>query len=48
MEAMISNLLSRFEQGRLSRRDLVQGLAMLAGSQSMSLVTYPLAAFRCP
>ena len=30
MEAMISNLLSRFEQGRLSRRDLVQGLAMLA------------------
>ena len=32
MEAMISNLLSRFEQGRLSRRDLVQGLAMLAGS----------------
>ena len=32
MEAMISNLLSRFEQGRLSRRDLVQGLAMLASS----------------
>jgi catechol-2,3-dioxygenase len=32
MEAMISNLLRRFEQGRLSRRDLVQGLAMLAGS----------------
>jgi catechol 2,3-dioxygenase-like lactoylglutathione lyase family enzyme len=30
MEAMISNLVSRFEQGRLSRRDLVQGLAMLA------------------
>jgi catechol 2,3-dioxygenase-like lactoylglutathione lyase family enzyme len=30
MEAIISNLLSRFEQGRLSRRDLVQGLAMLA------------------
>jgi catechol 2,3-dioxygenase-like lactoylglutathione lyase family enzyme len=32
MEAMISNLLSRFEQGRLSRRDLVQGLAMLAAA----------------
>jgi glyoxylase I family protein len=30
MEAIISNLLSRFEKGSLSRRDLVQGLAMLA------------------
>jgi hypothetical protein len=36
MEAMISNLLSRFEQGRLSRRDLVQGLAMLAGASAPS------------
>jgi glyoxylase I family protein len=32
MESIISNLLTRFEQGSLSRRDLVQGLAMLAAS----------------
>ena len=32
MEAIISSLVSRFEQGALSRRDLVQGLAMLAAS----------------
>ena len=32
MEAMISGLLNRFERGALSRRDLVQGLAMLAGA----------------
>jgi catechol 2,3-dioxygenase-like lactoylglutathione lyase family enzyme len=32
MESVISNLLSRFEKGSLSRRDLVQGLAMLAAS----------------
>jgi predicted enzyme related to lactoylglutathione lyase len=30
MEAMISNLLSRFEKGALTRRELVQGLALLA------------------
>jgi len=30
METIISNLLTRFEKGSLSRRDLVQGLAMLA------------------
>jgi catechol 2,3-dioxygenase-like lactoylglutathione lyase family enzyme len=30
MEAVISNLLQRFEKGALSRRELVQGLAMLA------------------
>jgi catechol 2,3-dioxygenase-like lactoylglutathione lyase family enzyme len=30
MESIISNLLARFEKGALSRRDLVQGLAMLA------------------
>src|SRR5437588_1755994 len=34
MESTISNLLSRFEKGSLSRRDLVQGLAMLAASGS--------------
>ena len=30
MEAMISSLVSRFERGALTRRDLVQGLTMLA------------------
>jgi catechol 2,3-dioxygenase-like lactoylglutathione lyase family enzyme len=30
MEAIVSNLLNRFERGALSRRELVQGLAMLA------------------
>jgi catechol 2,3-dioxygenase-like lactoylglutathione lyase family enzyme len=30
MESVISNLLTRFEKGSLSRRELVQGLAMLA------------------
>ncbi len=32
MEGIISNLLSRFEQGRVSRRDLVRSLAMLAAA----------------
>jgi catechol 2,3-dioxygenase-like lactoylglutathione lyase family enzyme len=32
MEAIISNLVSRYEQGSLSRRELVQGLALLAAS----------------
>ena len=32
MESIISNLLSRFEKGSLSRRELVRGLAMLAAS----------------
>ena len=32
MEATISDLVSRFEKGSLNRRDLVQGLAMLAAS----------------
>ena len=30
MESIISNLLSRFEKGALTRRELAQGLAMLA------------------
>jgi catechol 2,3-dioxygenase-like lactoylglutathione lyase family enzyme len=30
MEAIISNLLSRFERGQLTRRELVNGLTMLA------------------
>ena len=32
MESMISNLLTRFEKGALSRRELVRGLALLAAS----------------
>src|SRR4051812_24400852 len=32
MESIISNLLNRFEKGSLSRRELVQGLALLAAS----------------
>ena len=32
MEAIISNLLNRFERGALSRRELVQGLAMLTAA----------------
>jgi glyoxylase I family protein len=32
MEAIISDLVTRFEKGALSRRALVQGLAMLAAS----------------
>src|SRR5258708_26796518 len=32
MEAMISNLLRRFEKGALTRRELVQGLAALAAA----------------
>jgi hypothetical protein len=32
MEAIISDLVSKFEKGSLSRRELVSGLAMLAAS----------------
>ena len=32
MESIVSNLLSQFEKGSLSRRDLVRGIAMLAAS----------------
>ena len=32
MEAMISTLVSRYEKGTLTRRGLVQGLAMLAAA----------------
>jgi catechol 2,3-dioxygenase-like lactoylglutathione lyase family enzyme len=34
MEAIISELLSRFEKGALSRRGLIQGLALLSVSQA--------------
>jgi catechol 2,3-dioxygenase-like lactoylglutathione lyase family enzyme len=39
MEAIISDLLNRFEKGALSRRGLIQGLAMLAaagGAESLA------------
>jgi catechol 2,3-dioxygenase-like lactoylglutathione lyase family enzyme len=36
METIISDLLGRFEKGSLSRRDLVQGLAMLAASGTVA------------
>jgi len=32
MEAMIANLVNRFEKGALSRRELIQGLAMLTAA----------------
>jgi catechol 2,3-dioxygenase-like lactoylglutathione lyase family enzyme len=32
MEAIISSLVSRFEEGKVSRRELIQGLAMLAAT----------------
>jgi len=38
MEAIISDLVSRFEKGALSRRGLVQGLAMLAATGAASSV----------
>ncbi len=38
MEAIISDLVSRFEKGALSRRGLIQGLAMLAASGAASSV----------
>lgn len=38
MEAMISRLLDGFERGALSRRELVQGLAMLAAAGGSSAV----------
>ena len=36
MESIISNLVARFEQGSLSRRDLVCGLALLAASGTVT------------
>jgi catechol 2,3-dioxygenase-like lactoylglutathione lyase family enzyme len=34
MESMIASLVNRFERGSLSRRELIQGLAMLAATSS--------------
>src|SRR5215467_12120465 len=36
METIISNLVSRFERGLLSRRELVRGLAMLAAGGTVA------------
>ena len=36
MESIISNLLTRFENGSLSRRELVRGLAMLAAGGTVA------------
>ena len=43
MEAIISDLLNRFEKGALSRRGLIQGLAMLtaAGAQAQETAIKP-------
>jgi catechol 2,3-dioxygenase-like lactoylglutathione lyase family enzyme len=43
MEAIISDLLNRFEKGALSRRGLIQGLAMLtaAGAQAQETTIKP-------
>ena len=43
MEAIISDLLNRFEKGALSRRSLIQGLAMLtaAGAQAQDTAIKP-------
>ena len=36
MEAIIANLLNRFEKGALSRRELVQGLTLLAAGSGVA------------
>ena len=36
MDAMISSLLNRFDRGELTRRDLIQGLTMLAAAGGAS------------
>jgi len=43
MEAIISDLLNRFEKGALSRRGLIQGLAILtaAGAQAQDMAIKP-------
>jgi catechol 2,3-dioxygenase-like lactoylglutathione lyase family enzyme len=38
MDAIISGLLSRFDRGALTRRDLVQGLTMLAATGGLASV----------
>ena len=46
MEAIISNLLNRFEKGALSRRGLIQGLTMLAAAGGTTQAQAPSAALK--
>ena len=46
MEKLISNLLSSFERGALSRRDLVQGLAMLVAAEGAASAQTPAAGLK--
>ena len=39
MEILISNLVRRFESGTLTRRELIQGLTMLAGAAGVASAT---------
>jgi len=39
MEAIVSNLVKRFETGTLTRRELIQGLTMLAGAAGVASAT---------
>ena len=41
METLISDLLKRFERGSLTRRELIQGLAMLAGTGGVASAAAP-------
>jgi catechol 2,3-dioxygenase-like lactoylglutathione lyase family enzyme len=41
MEAIISNLVKRFETGSLSRRELIQGLTMLAAGAGAASAAVP-------
>jgi catechol 2,3-dioxygenase-like lactoylglutathione lyase family enzyme len=50
MEALIANMLKRFESGALTRRDLIQGLAMLAtaGTAASEAAAQAPPAFKSP
>jgi catechol 2,3-dioxygenase-like lactoylglutathione lyase family enzyme len=41
METIISDLVKRFEGGKLTRRELIQGLAMLTAASSAGLAAEP-------
>jgi catechol 2,3-dioxygenase-like lactoylglutathione lyase family enzyme len=41
MEAVISNMLKRFESGALTRRELIKGLAMLAAASGTASAAAP-------
>lgn len=46
MEAIISNLVTRFERGTLTRRELIQGLAMLAAASGTAVAAAEEASFK--